>query len=444
MPTLRLFASAREAAGVARVDLEGDTVAEILDQARDRYGARFTAVLAASRVWVNGQPADDATPISGFDVVAVLPPVSGGAATTAARPLHVVPPPPRPEPPLEVTARTTERSSERGAGPPALRLVPPPPPQPVPLPDAVSDARAARAARWSAAASRAGDSALARALPEAPLPVPAVPAPEPEPALEPTVAAPTPSRPGPPLAVVLRASRPHGRLGLAWAVVVTAATVLGPGWLAGWLALAAFVAASQTAMVWLARNERPLPGFAAATAAALPLAAVSGFRAMNAVVVVAVVATLVARLAAPTRAPSRDVALTLVIGVAVGMAAASPVLLRDLGIHAPLFLLAIAASYDASAYLVGTGASSPWEGPAAGVAAIIPLTMFAAIVLVPPFEGGAPLLLGALGALLVPFGPVAASALLGDATASAPALRRLDSLLVLGPVWAWSAAAFLV
>ena len=46
-------------------------------------------------------------------------------------------------------------------------------------------------------------------------------------------------------------------------------------------------------------------------------------------------------------------------------------------------------------------------------------------------------------AVLAPFGPVAGSALLGDRTAHAPALRRLDSLLILGPIWAWSAAALL-
>ena len=467
MPTLRLFASAREAAGVARVDLEGATVAEVLDQARERYGERFTAVLAASRVWVKGQPADDDTPVSGFDVVAVLPPVSGGAPAAGTRPLHVVPAlVSSSQPPLEVTARPQlpDLGSSTGRAPPPspLRLVP----QPVPttdaaprarlqadeVSDAVTDARAARAARWSAAASRGSGPALARSLQPEPGADPRRARPDADPDTEaqakpePQPAVPTPSttKPGPALAVVPKTSRPHGRLGLAWAVVVTGATLLGPGWLAVWMAVAAFVAASQTAMVWLARKERPLPAFAAATAAALALAAVSGVRAMNAVVVVAVVATLVARLAAPTRAPSRDVALTLVIGIAVGLAAASPVLLRDLGIHAPLFLLAIVAAYDASAYLVGTGASAHWEGPAAGVAAIIPLTMFAGIVLVPPFHGFAPLLLGALGALLAPFGPVAASALLGDATASAPALRRLDSLLVLGPVWAWCAAAFLI
>lgn len=441
MPTLRLFASAREAAGVARVDLEGSTVAEVLEEARGRFGERFTAVLATSRVWVNGQPADDGTPVSGFDVVAVLPPVSGGAAA-AARPLHLVPEArPRRRPPLlspvppEWLAPVEATAHERLVGPRSLRLVPPSPPAPALPPAGLLGGRTSPSGPSGGRTSPA----LARAVPDV------APAAFPEPASETRPEAPTTgTKPGPALAVVQKSSRPHGRLGLAWAVVVTAATAFGPGWLAIWLAIVAFVAASQTAMVWRARNERPLPAFAAATAAALPLAALSGVAAMNTVIVVAVVATLAARLGAPTKAPSRDVALTLLIGVAVGLAAASPVMLREINVHAPLFLLALAGMYDAGAYLVGTGASSPWEGPAAGVAATIPVTMFAAIVLVPPFGGAAPIVLGALAAVLVPFGPVAGSALLGGATSHAPALRRLDSLLVLGPIWAWCAAAFLL
>jgi len=152
---------------------------------------------------------------------------------------------------------------------------------------------------------------------------------------------------------------------------------------------------------------------------------------------------LVARVFSPTRAPSRDVALTLVIGLAIGLAAASPVLMRQRGIIPALLLLAFAAVYDAGAYLVGTGAASPWEGPAAGVAAFVPLTMFAAVVFIPPFSGTEPLLLGLVAALLTPIGPVAGSALLGDSAADAPGLRRLDSLLVLGPIWAWCALIFL-
>ena len=251
------------------------------------------------------------------------------------------------------------------------------------------------------------------------------------------------AKPAAPLAVVHQSTRPHGRLGVAWAVVTAGALVAGPGWLSLWLAVIAFVAASQTAIVWRKRGERPLPAFAAATAAALPLTAATGLDHMNMVVAGAVVLTLVARMAAPTKAPGRDVGLTLIIGFSIGMAAAAPVLLRSINISSALYLLACAALYDAGAYLVGTGASSAWEGPAAGVVALLPLTMAAAVVLVPPFHGGAPLLLGALAAVLAPFGPLAGSALLGDRTAYAPGLRRLDSLLVMGPIWAWCAAALL-
>ena len=78
MPVLRLFAAAREAAGTARADVDGGTVGEVLAAARARYGERFAAVLAASRVWVNGSPAGEDDVVGDADEVAVLPPVSGG------------------------------------------------------------------------------------------------------------------------------------------------------------------------------------------------------------------------------------------------------------------------------------------------------------------------------------------------------------------------------
>lgn len=79
MATLRLFASARVAAGVGRDDVPGNTVGELLAIAKDRYGAAFVAVLGNCRLWVNGEAADADTLISARDEVAVLPPVSGGA-----------------------------------------------------------------------------------------------------------------------------------------------------------------------------------------------------------------------------------------------------------------------------------------------------------------------------------------------------------------------------
>ncbi len=78
MPTIRLFAGAREAAGTDRDRLDGATVRAVLDAAVERYGERFAAVLGTCRVWVNGEPADADDPVGEGDEVAVLPPVSGG------------------------------------------------------------------------------------------------------------------------------------------------------------------------------------------------------------------------------------------------------------------------------------------------------------------------------------------------------------------------------
>ncbi|MHB8661435.1 MAG: MoaD/ThiS family protein [Acidimicrobiales bacterium] len=77
---LRLFAAARDAAGTGREEVEARTVGEVLADATRRHGVRFAEVLAASRVWLNGEPADETDLVAPGDEVAVLPPVSGGAA----------------------------------------------------------------------------------------------------------------------------------------------------------------------------------------------------------------------------------------------------------------------------------------------------------------------------------------------------------------------------
>lgn len=90
--TLRLFASARLAAGVGRDQLEGGTVAEVLDIAVSRFGPGFAEVLAGCRVWRNGEQAQPGDVVVDGDEIAVLPPVSGGATMTveAARAVPVV------------------------------------------------------------------------------------------------------------------------------------------------------------------------------------------------------------------------------------------------------------------------------------------------------------------------------------------------------------------
>lgn len=79
MAIVRLFAAARDAAGTRRDELPGDTVAEVLGAARERYGQAFEDVLGTCKVWVNGEPADLADRIGAADELAVLPPVSGGS-----------------------------------------------------------------------------------------------------------------------------------------------------------------------------------------------------------------------------------------------------------------------------------------------------------------------------------------------------------------------------
>ena len=79
MPTIRLFAGARETAGTDRDTLDGDTVRAVLDAAVARYGDDFGALLGSCKVWVNGEPAGPDDAVAATDEVAVLPPVSGGS-----------------------------------------------------------------------------------------------------------------------------------------------------------------------------------------------------------------------------------------------------------------------------------------------------------------------------------------------------------------------------
>jgi molybdopterin converting factor subunit 1 len=77
---VRLFARFRDAAGADTLECpfpEPPTVGGL----RGRVGARFPelgALLARSAFAVNGEFADDDTPLSPGDEVAVIPPVSGG------------------------------------------------------------------------------------------------------------------------------------------------------------------------------------------------------------------------------------------------------------------------------------------------------------------------------------------------------------------------------
>jgi molybdopterin synthase sulfur carrier subunit len=80
VPTLRLFASARDAAGTGSDRIDGSTIDEVLATAGARYGQRFRDVLPTCRIWLNGDEVGPGSPVGPDDEVAVLPPVSGGGS----------------------------------------------------------------------------------------------------------------------------------------------------------------------------------------------------------------------------------------------------------------------------------------------------------------------------------------------------------------------------
>lgn len=80
MATLRLFANLRESAGTDSVEIDAATVADVIEDASRTFGDRFAAGVTAAAVWVNGEQAERTTPVSADDEVALIPPVSGGAA----------------------------------------------------------------------------------------------------------------------------------------------------------------------------------------------------------------------------------------------------------------------------------------------------------------------------------------------------------------------------
>ncbi len=75
-----LFAAAAEIAGAERLDLEigpGSSAADIIDAVARRC-AGDGEVIRRSAVAVNEHYAKRTTPVRGGDVVAIIPPVSGG------------------------------------------------------------------------------------------------------------------------------------------------------------------------------------------------------------------------------------------------------------------------------------------------------------------------------------------------------------------------------
>lgn len=256
--------------------------------------------------------------------------------------------------------------------------------------------------------------------------------------------------------VVHHVDGPRVRSGVLWFAVTVVAALADRRVLAVLLAVAAALAADELVRLHVpaspalepaSRIERaqrflaaPSRVAAAVAAAALPLAASQGGDSLGAA---AVGMTLLLLVGALFGGALDEVTLPLVSALALGFAAASPVLLAHLGSGAAVALLVLVAAHDAGSFIVGTGAATSWEGPAAGITAVAVVGFAALVVAQPPLEEDGSATLAILVALLAPLGPPMASVLVGDGVRDARFVRRLDSLLLVGPIAAYAMAGLL-
>lgn len=236
--------------------------------------------------------------------------------------------------------------------------------------------------------------------------------------------------------------RPHMRLGFLWFVALVAALVLGPPALGVLCGLVAGVGGLQVAKAWRRRRQPAFVPVAGAAAAVLPIAAAWGGRALGAAILLGLLASVAGGVLRPGRlSPLAAAGWTVRSWLFVGGAAATLVLVVGFDTGAGIALVVLMSAYDAGDYVVGSGARTVWEGPLGGVAAVAVLTLSLYVVNLSPFHGAAVVGYGIALAVLAPLGQLAASAVLPEADVIASGLRRFDSILLAGPVWAVLLAA---
>ena len=245
------------------------------------------------------------------------------------------------------------------------------------------------------------------------------------------------------LAVVYDIDGPRVRLGVAWFIGALAATVASPYTTALVFAVTAGFAGRQIVRAWgsVSWQADVAAGIAALPVLAAAVAGVPG--AVGGAVLGAVVAIGAACAPDGARLPGNAgrvaAAGIMMLALVPALGGACVVLVRADSIVAAAVLVVVASAYELGDYIVGSGASNSIEGPLAGITTATLVALPLALVLVEPYDTGGVALL-VFAALACPFGQIVASAALPGAAAPAPALRRIDTLLVLALIWAAAAA----
>lgn len=205
------------------------------------------------------------------------------------------------------------------------------------------------------------------------------------------------------------------------------------------------LAARQVVQAW--KGARWQADLAAALVAAPVLATVVSLPAGLATLVVALLVALIAgfqEAAAGLTGGSGRFAAGGIMVQAVGplaVAGGSMVLLGDQNPVVAGMLFLMACAYEVGDFVIGSGGVTPIEGPIAGGLAMVLTGFPAALVFLEPFDVMAVWVLGVAASTAL-VGQWLASAMLPKPDAPASALRRVDTLLVLAPLWVAAAGAF--
>ncbi|MDH3294054.1 MAG: hypothetical protein OER95_07005 [Acidimicrobiia bacterium] len=123
--------------------------------------------------------------------------------------------------------------------------------------------------------------------------------------------------------------------------------------------------------------------------------------------------------------------------IPVGLASASMAAMAFRNPPVLIALVLFVSAYEVGDFLVGSGAFNPFEGPMAGLIASGVVAFFLFLIEPDPFSSETVMVFVAVGAVGCVAGQYLGSALLPRGNAWAPALRRLDSYLVVAPLWLW-------
>lgn len=233
---------------------------------------------------------------------------------------------------------------------------------------------------------------------------------------------------------------PRVRLGILWFVGAMAAFGAGIVGITVFFGVAFAAAASHTLRTWRARGADVDPRVALVATAAVVLAAAVGPQPMGAALIAATALVALVSMSARDEGESsldslRTTGLVLQAALPAAVAGGCLVRLADLESWAAISLVLVVSAYETGDYLIGSGAANAFEGPLAGGVAVLVVALVVAALGFPPFDVGEALLFGVAAAPLAFLGQLLGSVMLPHARAFAPALRRVDSLLLAAPVW---------